>query len=184
MGKSRLVYEFIDSDRTRGCLVLETGSVSYGKVTAYLPIRDLLKGYFQIEDRDDPTAATEQVRARLQALGDSVPHAVPALLALLDLPVADAAWETLDAPDRRQRMLNTVKWLLVRQSQQQPLIVIFENLHWIDTETQAFLDSLVESMPTRAHPPPRQLPPGVPARLGQQDVLHPGASGPAATGNR
>jgi class 3 adenylate cyclase/tetratricopeptide (TPR) repeat protein len=148
MGKSRLVYEFIDSERTRGCRVLETGSVSYGTVTAYLPIRDLLKGYFQIEDRDDPMVASEQIRARLQGLGSSIPHALPALQALLDLPVSDAAWAPLDAADRRQRMLNTVKWLLVRQSQQQPLIVIFENLHWIDTETQAFLDSLVESLPT------------------------------------
>ena len=60
----------------------------------------------------------------------------------------DAAWERLDPPQRRQRTLDGVKRLLLRESQVQPLLVLFEDLHWIDTETQALLDSLVESLPT------------------------------------
>ncbi len=60
----------------------------------------------------------------------------------------DAAWEALDPPQRRQRTLEAVKRLLLRESQVQPLLVVFEDLHWIDSETQALLDSLVESLPT------------------------------------
>jgi tetratricopeptide (TPR) repeat protein len=70
------------------------------------------------------------------------------LLALLDVPVDDAAWEALDPPQRRQRTLEAVKRLLLRESQVQPLLVIFEDLHWIDSETQALFDSLIESLPT------------------------------------
>ena len=57
------------------------------------------------------------------------------------------AWQTLDPPQRRQRTLDAVKRLLLRESQVQPLLLVFEDLHWIDTETQALLDSLVESLP-------------------------------------
>ena len=70
------------------------------------------------------------------------------LLALLDVPVEDAAWQALDPPQRRQRTLDAVKRLLLRESQEQPLLLVFEDLHWIDAETQALLDSLVESLPT------------------------------------
>jgi predicted ATPase len=70
------------------------------------------------------------------------------LLALLDVPVADAAWDVLDPRQRRQRTLEAVKRLLLRESQVQPVLVIFEDLHWIDSETQALLDGLIESLPT------------------------------------
>src|SRR5574337_516601 len=70
------------------------------------------------------------------------------LLALLDVPVADAAWDALDPPQRRQRTLEAVKRLLLRESQVQPLLLVFEDLHWIDSETQALLDILLESLPT------------------------------------
>src|SRR4030095_16891426 len=73
---------------------------------------------------------------------------LPALLALLDVPVEDAHWQALDPPQRRQRTLDAVKHLLLRESQGQPVLVVFEDLHWIDAETQALLDGLVESLPT------------------------------------
>ena len=73
---------------------------------------------------------------------------LPAFLALLDVPVEDAAWQALDPPQRRQRTLDALKRLLLRESQVQPLLLVFEDLHWIDAETQALLDSLVESLPT------------------------------------
>ena len=70
------------------------------------------------------------------------------LLALLDVPVDDAAWDALDPPQRRQRILEAVKRLLLRESQVQPLLLLFEDLHWIDSESQALLDGLIESLPT------------------------------------
>ena len=73
---------------------------------------------------------------------------LPALLALLDVPGEDPQWEGLDPAQRRQRTLEAVKRLLLRESQVQPLFVIVEDLHWIDSETQALLDIVVDSLPT------------------------------------
>src|SRR5207253_6841515 len=64
-----------------------------------------------------------------------------------DVPVEDAQWEALDPPQRRQRALDACKRLLLRESQEQPVLLVFEDLHWIDSETQALLDGLVDSLP-------------------------------------
>ena len=96
VGKSRLVYEFTHSHRLHGWLVLESASVSYGKATSYLPVIDLLKGYFKIQDRDDLREIREKVTGKLLTLDESLKPTLPALLALLEAPVDDAAWQALD----------------------------------------------------------------------------------------
>jgi predicted ATPase len=148
VGKSRLFWEFTHSRRTVDWLIVESGSVSYGKATAYLPITDLLKAYFAIEDRDDVRKIREKVTGKLLTLDKSLEPALPAFLTLLDVTVEDDQWQSLDPPQRRQRTLDLVKRLLLRESQVQPLVLVFEDLHWIDSETQAVLDTLVESLPT------------------------------------
>ena len=148
VGKSRLYWEFTHSHRTQGWLIVESGSLSYAKASAYLPVTDLLQVYFQIEARDDARKIREKVMGKLLSLDRGLEPALPALLRLLDVPVEDAEWQRLEPSQRRQRTLDGVKRLLLRESQVQPLIVMFEDLHWIDTETQALLDSLVESLPT------------------------------------
>jgi class 3 adenylate cyclase len=148
VGKSRLVYECTRSHRTQGWLVLESSSVSYGKATAYLPVRDLLKAYCQIEECDDGRRIREKLTGKLLTLDDTLRPTLPVLLALLDVPVEAPTWQALEPPQRRQQTLEAVKRLILRESQEQPLLLVFEDLHWIDSETQALLDSLVESLPT------------------------------------
>jgi class 3 adenylate cyclase/tetratricopeptide (TPR) repeat protein len=146
VGKSRLTYEFTHSHRVQDWLILEASSVSYGKATSYLPVIDLLKGYFKIGDRDTHREMRDKVMGRVLGLDRALEPLLPPLLALLDVPVEDATWQTLDAPLRRQRTLDAVKRLLLHESQVQPLLVVFEDLHWIDGETQALLDSVVDSL--------------------------------------
>ncbi len=148
VGKTRLVYEFTRSHHTYGWLVLASSSVSYGRATAYLPVRDLLKAYCQIDDRDDGRKVREKLTGKLLTLDAALGPTLPAFLTLLDVPVEDRHWQDLDPAQRRQRTLAAIKGLLLRESQVQPLLLMFENLHWIDAETQAILDSLVESLPT------------------------------------
>ena len=148
VGKSRLLYEFGHSHYTQGWLVLESASVSYGKATPYFPVIDLLKRYCHVEERDDPRTIRAKVTGQLLTLDEALHETLPALLALLDALPADSPFLTLDPPQRRQRTLDGLKRLLMRESQVQPLLLVFEDLHWIDTETQALLDSLVESLPT------------------------------------
>jgi len=147
VGKSRLFWEFTHSHRTHGWLVLESSPVSYGKTTSYLPVSDLLKTYFGIEDQDDARRIREKVTGKLLTLDESLRTTIPVFLSLLDVPVDDTEGQEPDSRERRRRTLDALKRLLLRESQVQPLLVIFENLNWVDGETQAFLDSLVESLP-------------------------------------
>jgi class 3 adenylate cyclase len=148
VGKSRLVYECLHSHRTQGWLVLESVSVSYGKATPYGPVLDLLKRYTHVEDRDDTRTIRAKVTGQVLTLDDALQETIPALLWLLDALPDDHSFLTLDPPQRRRRTLDALKRLLIRESQVQPLLLVFEDLHWIDAETQALLDSLVESLPT------------------------------------
>jgi class 3 adenylate cyclase/tetratricopeptide (TPR) repeat protein len=148
VGKSRLLYEFTRSHHTHGWLLLASHSVSYGKATAYLPVLNLLKDYFQIESHDDARRIRERVTGKLLTLDRALEPTLPALLALLEVPVDDQQWQVCDPPQRRRRTLDALKRVLLRESQVQPLCLMFEDLHWIDAETQALLDSLVESLPT------------------------------------
>ena len=149
VGKSRLVWEFSHSHRTQGWLVLESGSVSYGKATAYLPVIDLLKSYCGIEARDDARRIREKVtgQAARRSTRRSSRRCPPSSRCSTCRRTTPPG-RRLDPPQRRQRTLDAVKRLLLRESQEQPLLLVFEDLHWIDAETQALLDSLVESLPT------------------------------------
>ena len=148
VGKSRLFWEFMHSHRIEGCLALESASVSYGRATTYLPVIELLRAYFDIEPRDDTRKIREKVTGKLLSLDRALDSVAPAVFSLLDLPAFDDDWARLDPTERRQRTLDAVKRLLLRESRVQPLIVSFEDLHWIDGETQSVLDALVESVPT------------------------------------
>jgi tetratricopeptide (TPR) repeat protein len=122
--------------------------VSYGKATPYFPVIDLLKRYVHIEDGDEPRTVRAKVTGHLLTLDEALQDTIPALLALLDALPADSPFLKLDPPQRRQRTLAGLKRVLLRESQVQPLLLVCEDLHWIDSETQALLDSLVESLPT------------------------------------
>jgi class 3 adenylate cyclase/tetratricopeptide (TPR) repeat protein len=148
VGKSRLVYEVVHAPHAQGWLVLESASVSYGKATPYFPVIELLKHYVRIEDSDDMRAMRAKVTGQVLTLDEALQDTLPALLALLDVLPDDSPFLQLDPPQRRQRTLEALKRVLLRESQAQPLLLVFEDLHWIDAETQTLLDLLVDSLPT------------------------------------
>ena len=148
VGKSRLVYECLHSHHTEGWRVLESASVSYGRATPYFPVIDLLKRYTNVEEHDAPRTIRAKVTGQVLTLDEAFQETIPALLALLDALPEDSPFLTLDPPQRRQRTLDACKRVLLRESQVQPVLLVCEDLHWIDTETQTLLESLVESLPT------------------------------------
>jgi class 3 adenylate cyclase/tetratricopeptide (TPR) repeat protein len=148
VGKSRLVYELLHAHDTQGWLVLESASVSYGQATPYFPVIDLVKRYAHVEERDDPRTIRAKVTGQVLTIDEALQDTIPALLALLEALPEDSPFRQLDPPQHRQRTLDALKRVLLRESQAQPLLLVCEDLHWIDTETQALLDSLVESLPS------------------------------------
>jgi tetratricopeptide (TPR) repeat protein len=148
VGKSRLFWEFTRSHHTAGWRVFESSSVSYGKASSYLPVIELLRAYFRVEERDDPRTVREKVTGKLLALDEGLRPLLTPVLSLFEAAGDDPEWSALDPSVRRQRTLDAVKHVLVRESGVLPLVVVLEDLHWIDGETQLLLDGLVESLPT------------------------------------
>src|SRR5262249_37950821 len=126
VGKSRLVHELAHSQELKGWQVMEFHAVSYGKAMSYLPVVNLLKGYFEITEQDSLQTISDKVKTKLLALDAALAPTLPALLALLNAPVNDPAWETLDPTERRRRMLDGVRHLLLREARKQPLLLVFE----------------------------------------------------------
>ncbi|MGH7391030.1 MAG: AAA family ATPase [Candidatus Rokuibacteriota bacterium] len=147
VGKSRLLWEFLDSRRDRDWLILETGCISHRQATAYLPIIELLRSYFQIEDGDPAGKIREKVVGKLLSRDLKIDDYLPAYLWLLEALEENSPWQQLPPEQRRQRTVEGVRRLLLHESHVQPLILVFEDLHWIDAETQALLDGLVDSLP-------------------------------------
>ena len=147
VGKSRLCYEFKLLSQ-RGCLVLETFSVSHGKAYPYLPLIELLKNYFQIPLQDDERRRREKVTGRVLTLDRGLEDVLPYLFSLLSVPDPDSPLQQMDPQIRRRRTFEALKRLLVRESLNQPLLLILEDLQWLDSETEAFLIALSEGLAT------------------------------------
>lgn len=169
MGKSRLVYEFAHSHLPGDWLVLEGASVSYGKATPYFPLIELFRRYFAIAEGEGVESIRGKVVEKVIELDEVLTVAIPPILALLgalpndkghpsqsqkssteqwqDIVDSLKRFSDMEPQQRRRQTLEALKRVLVRESQRQPLMLIFEDLHWIDNETQAFLDNLIESLP-------------------------------------
>jgi class 3 adenylate cyclase/predicted ATPase len=145
LGKSRLFYEFKLLSQS-GYLILEAYSVSYGKASPYLPVIELLKSYFQIQLPDDERSRRQKVIGRVLELDRGLEDTLPYLFALLGVEEQPLPLQQMDSQIRRRRTFDAIKKLFLRESLNQPLLLIFEDLHWIDSETQGFLDVLSESM--------------------------------------
>ena len=145
VGKSRLCYEFKLISQGE-CLVLDAFSVSHGKAYPYLPLIELFKDYFQIVPQDDERRRREKVGGKVLMLERSLEDTLPYLFSLLGISEPGSSLQQMDPQIRRRRTFEAVKRLLFRESLNQPLFLLFEDLHWVDSETQAFLDILTESV--------------------------------------
>jgi transcriptional regulator with AAA-type ATPase domain/predicted ATPase len=141
IGKSRLLFELRRALADEPLLYLEGRAESHGAGIPYLPVMDVLRGLFAIDERDDAEAIAVRV-------GDAAGADAPALLALLGAPGAGPEWQALEPAQRRARTLDALRRVLLRASEAQPVLLAIEDLHWIDTETQAFLDRLALGAPS------------------------------------
>src|SRR5229473_3211229 len=145
VGKSRLLHEFKAIPKS-DCLTLETFSVSHGRVSAYLPLLELLNNYFDIQVEDDARKRREKITGKALTLDRALEDTLPYLFALLGLDETAGALGQMDAQVRQRRTLDAIKRILLRDSLNQPLIIVFEDLHWVDAQTQALLDMLAEAI--------------------------------------
>lgn len=146
VGKSRLAYEFASSESASLFYRLEARALSYGSRSAFMPIIALLRSYMGVQRGDPAGDIIHRVSQKLKELDVDSAEALPALLWLLGVTGYSEEWEALDPQVKRERMLGAFRRLLVGQSKAKPLLLLFEDLHWVDAETQAVLDVLVDAV--------------------------------------
>ncbi len=148
MGKSRLIHEFLNSPELEDWRVLQAAGAPHGQSTVYLPVSNLLRSCFDVEDRDSQSTIVGKVHQTLADMDETMLALLPPLHALLDLPISDPDWISLYPPERRRRTIEAIKSIVLRLAEIRPLVLVIEDLHWIDAETESMLDSLVNSLGT------------------------------------
>jgi predicted ATPase len=148
VGKSRLFLEFKAHPAMSGCVLLEAFAVSHGKASAYLPFLDLLLGYFGIVPEDGPPTRRKKISSKLANLDPSLEESSRYVFGLLGLLETDDPLAQMDAEPRKRRTHEAIKRILVRQSLAQPLVLVFEDLHWIDEQTRDLLNFLADGIAT------------------------------------
>jgi class 3 adenylate cyclase/tetratricopeptide (TPR) repeat protein len=143
VGKSRLMHEFVHSDQTSGWLFLISNSTSYGHATPYLPIVELLRSYFKIDGQEDIQSVREKVSGKILTLNPSLHDAILPVLDLLNALDDDHPFRSLDPQQHRQSTYQAITRLLLSENRVQPIIAIFEDLHWYDSLTLGLLGELV-----------------------------------------
>src|SRR6516165_5784885 len=147
VGKSRLFYEFKATSQS-SWMVLEALSVSYGKVSGYLPVIDLLRNYFRIANDDDERQRREKINGKVLTLDRALEDTIPYLFNLLGIVEDNDALAQMNGRIKKRRTLDAIKRILLRESLNRPLMLIFEDLHWIDEQTHELLNLLADSIGT------------------------------------
>lgn len=144
IGKSRLLQEFFRTLPARELTLLKTGAASHDNETTYAPVGELVRDWLGVEADEQ---IEERLAEKLGAPGTSRQISDAPLRSILGLPVHDSEWEELSPPQRRARIIDAVRTILIHESRRKPTIIVFEDLHWIDQETQAVLDDLIDDLP-------------------------------------
>ncbi|MEJ2122014.1 MAG: AAA family ATPase, partial [Alphaproteobacteria bacterium] len=146
VGKSRLVHEFVAAIAEGEWQVLETGVGSIGKSTPYGPLLELLRSIFSLSDGGPRSQLAEHLREQILALGSDLEGLVAPLSAVFDLPVEDFFWRELSAEERQERILDAAVALLQQLSNRKKLVLVIEDLHWIDEHSKAFIGRLLDGI--------------------------------------
>jgi class 3 adenylate cyclase/tetratricopeptide (TPR) repeat protein len=144
VGKSRLLYEFLRAQEGSGPLELETTCVSYGRTMAYRPLIDLSRRYLDLPEDLSPEDARRRVAARLVALGLDDEESALLLHHFLGLSVPPEFLLRVQGARLRDRTNEILRTIVFRESARRPVILVVENMHWVDASTEEFLKSLVE----------------------------------------
>jgi adenylate cyclase len=147
VGKSRLCDEFTRLVSRRGITVRRASGVSHGKDVPLLPILALLRDYFSISVTDSPAQARDKVSARLVELDPNLATDLPLLFDFLEVPDPERPVAQLVAEARMRRVFDVLRRLTARRSERETLVLLVEDLHWFDPQSEAFLERLVESYP-------------------------------------
>ena len=145
-GKSRLCTEFTERCRSRGIRVHEGRGVAHGKLLPFLPLLELLREVFGLDERDGPRESRQKIAGALVLVDRRFEEFLPLVFDFLGVPDPDRPAPPADPGDRQRQLFAMIARLLRALGTREPCLILLEDLHWFDDGTVAFLDSLVEAV--------------------------------------
>jgi class 3 adenylate cyclase/tetratricopeptide (TPR) repeat protein len=146
VGKSRLCFEFAERCRARGVLVRVAHGVAHGKAVPLLPVLELYRAAFGIEAKDSERTARQKIAGFVVGLDESLVSSLPLLYDFLGVPDPEKPVSIPPGPERQRRLLALLQRLTVARGRREPAVLLFEDLHWIDDATAAFVENLVATV--------------------------------------
>ena len=143
VGKSRLLLEFRSRLPQREFGYLEGRCIHFGGAMPYLPILDILRSYFEIEEGEREVVIRMRVKERIMQFDERLQGVLPPIQNLLSLKVEDEAYSKLEPKQRKEKVFEALRDLIVRGSHERPLVIAIEDLHWIDKTSEEFLDYFI-----------------------------------------
>jgi predicted ATPase/class 3 adenylate cyclase len=148
VGKSRLLLELCNTLPERDYTYLEGHCLHYGGAMPYLPILDVFRSYIGIKEGERESVVREKINERILGLDENLSTAIPPFQELLSLKPDDEKYAELEPKQKREKTFEAFRDLIVRGSQERPLILAIEDLHWIDKTSEEFLDYMIGWLPT------------------------------------
>ncbi len=148
VGKSRLVCRFRESLPAEGYTIIEGGCAHFGDAIPYLPILDMLRDYFDIKEDENETTTKQKISEKVTQISSQLAHIVSPFHEILSLKVDDEEYVKFNAKQRHGKVFEAIRLLLIAESQKKPLVIIIEDLHWIDKTSEEFLTVLIGSLAT------------------------------------
>jgi class 3 adenylate cyclase/tetratricopeptide (TPR) repeat protein len=143
VGKSRLFLEFKNQLPRDEITCLEGQCLHFGSAMAYLPILDILRSYFEIKEGDQEYLIKKNMEQKIIQLDEKLRGILPPFHELLSLKIEDESYQKLEPPQKREKTFEAIRDLLVRESQSRSIILVVEDLHWIDKTSEEFLDYMI-----------------------------------------
>jgi class 3 adenylate cyclase/tetratricopeptide (TPR) repeat protein len=147
IGKSRLCYEFIQRCRARGIAVHEAHCVAHGKMIPFLPILEMLRGYFGVTEQDGSEDTRRKVAGTLLLSDPSLTEDLPLLLDFLGVPDPQRPAPRVDPEARQRQLVAIAKRVMQVRGRREPAVLLIEDLHWIDGGSEGFLERLSAALP-------------------------------------
>jgi class 3 adenylate cyclase/tetratricopeptide (TPR) repeat protein len=144
VGKSRFLLEFVNQLPQGQFTYIEASCMHYGSGMAYLPILDILRFYFDIKEGDKEYLVKEKLCQKIQQLDQRLTSVLPSFQELLSVKVDDEKYPKLDPQQKKIRTFESIRDLLLRESEQKPLVLAIEDLHWIDKTSEECISYIVD----------------------------------------
>jgi class 3 adenylate cyclase/tetratricopeptide (TPR) repeat protein len=146
VGKSRLCHEFAQRCRGRGTPVYHVAGQAHARSVPFLPVLELMRAYFDVTDQDSDQTARERIAGKLLLLDESFADDLPLIFDFLAVPDPERPAPRMDPDARQRQLLGLTKRLIRAQSAREPGVNLFEDLHWVDPGSQAFLANHIEAI--------------------------------------